>query len=118
MKAKQCFYIDLALRYGVEEAIILQCLREWLQERKADDDYLYRDNRGWLKLSIKQFQAEMPYFSAFKIQNALQCLKSLKLIDICDVELKETLRKRRIMCYSLTIRGYEITEGVGDGCSD
>lgn len=114
MKAKQCFHIDLALRYGLEEAIILQCLREWLQERKADDAYLYRDNRGWLKLSIKQFQAEMPYFSAFKLQNALQYLKSLKLVDIYDVELREPLRKRRVMCYSLTQRGYEITEDIAD----
>ena len=110
---KHNFSVEVALRYGLDEAIVLQCLSLWLKERTNDSDYIQLGGQGWLKLTLKQFQGEMPYFSPFKIKSALEGLQSSKLIAICDVDQQQPVVRRRVMCYSLTERGFELAHGEG-----
>ena len=103
------FPIEAALRYGLAEAIVLSSLAQWLKSRTADEDYFEREGHGWLKLTMKQFQGELPYFSPFKIKTALEVLEQSRLIRVCDAELNCPLIKRKYMCYTLTEHGYQLT---------
>ena len=105
------FSVEIALRYGLAEAIVLQCLSCLLEKRTNDSDYIQQGGQGWLKLTLKQFQGELPYFSPFKIKSALDNLKNSHLIFIGDKTQKQSLIRRKIMSYSLTERGYELTHG-------
>ena len=103
------FSVEAAIRYGLTEAIMLQLLSSWLDERSQDEDYFCWEGRPWLKLTMRQFQSELPYLSPFKLQTSLELLQSCKLIDIYDEKMENSLRRRKLMSYSLTERGYAIT---------
>ena len=109
------FSVEVALRYGLDEAIVLQCLSRWLDERIHDSDYVQQGGQGWLKLTLKQFQGEMPYFSPFKLKSALESLQGCRLINISNVDQKQTVVRRRVMCYGLTERGYELAHSSAGG---
>lgn len=102
------FTAELALRYGVTEAVLLQRFAERLDD-PLDKDLEQGLSNVWLRLSYQQLQADIPFFSLFKIRKAVEMLSFYKLIIICDVELKETLTRRGTLCYGLTRKGYEIT---------
>ena len=104
------FSVEAAVRYGLTEAVVLQCLSQWLAERTDDADYGVQNGCAYLKLTVKQFQGELPYFSPFKIKTALDNLQAYKLITIRDDEFNEALIRRRYMSYSLTSLGLALTQ--------
>lgn len=104
------FSVEVAVRYGLTEAVILQCLSKWLIERTEDADYGVQNGCAYLRLTVKQFQGELPYFSPFKIKTALDNLQAYKLITIRDDAFNEVLVRRRSMSYSLTGLGQALTQ--------
>ena len=104
------FSVEAAVRYGLTEAVVLQCLSQWLAERTDDADYGVQNGCAYLKLTVKQFQGELSYFSPFKIKTALDNLQVYKLITIRDGEFNEALIRRRYMSYSLTSLGLALTQ--------
>lgn len=109
------FSVEVALRYGLAEAIVLQCLSRWLKERTTDSDYVLHDGQGWLRLTLKQFQGELPYFSPFKLKSALDVLQGSQLIRVADAAQNQVLARRKVMSYTLTERGCELTQLGGGG---
>ena len=64
------FSVEVALRYGLAEAIVLQCLGRWLKERTTDSDYILHDGQGWLRLTLKQFQGSLsPSWASVSFKN-------------------------------------------------
>ena len=104
------FSVEAAVRYGLTEAVVLQCLSHWLAVRTEDADYGVQNGCAYLKLTVKQFQGALPYFSPFKIKTALDNLQLYKLITIKDSELNDALVRRRSMSYSLTALGQALTQ--------
>ena len=98
------FDIDIAAKYGVEEAILLNHLWFWIQKNEANDRH-FHDGLYWTYNSIKAFSALFPYMSHKKIRNALQKLEDAGLI------LKGNFNDStydRTMWYTLTEKGKSI----------
>lgn len=69
------FDVDIATRFGVNSAIILQNLQYWIAYNKANEKCYY-EGRYWTYSSVKAFKELFPYLSEYQIRGAIQ-----KLID-------------------------------------
>ena len=108
----QTFIVEHAVRYGLDEAIILSALAQWLVD-KGHMDFCYEQaGCKWLRLSTTQIQAELPYLSPYRIRTALDALACAKLIRTEELEQPFVARRRRLVGYALTEKGYEATEPV------
>lgn len=70
-----CFDIEIAQKYGVNAAILLNNLAHWILHNKANDINFY-DGYYWTYNSRKAYAELFPYMSERQIQTAFQ-----KLID-------------------------------------
>lgn len=66
---------EIAIKYGVEAAILFQNIAYWCEHNRANDQN-YHDGLYWTYNSTKAFTEMFPYFGRNKIRSALQ-----KLID-------------------------------------
>lgn len=64
---------EIAEKYGLLEAIILNHLEHWIEKNKANDMNYY-DGNYWTYNSIKAYGEIFPYASPKQIQNALKKL--------------------------------------------
>ena len=101
-----------AVRYGLVEAIILRSLASWLEERAADENCFVRGDNTWLSLTVAQIHAELPFLSPYRIRTAIDNLTCEKLILTDETDVKFGLRKRKLVSYALSERGYELTHLV------
>ena len=110
---RQSFDVEAAVHYGLTEALVLQCLRQLLDVRTNAADYEVREGCCWIRLTLKQLLAIMPYSSVFKIKGALELLESAKLIRVYQEDVGSFSRKRKLVSYTLTERGQELTSEEG-----
>ncbi len=108
----QTFIVEHAIRYGLDEAIILSTLAQWLVDKGHADFCYEQEGIKWLRLSMAQFQAELAYMSPYRIRTALEALLCAKLIRTEELEQPFVARRRRLVGYALTEKGYEATESV------
>lgn len=96
------FKIEVAIKYGVEEAVILNNLAFWIEHNKANNKHFYEDYY-WTYNSARAFEELFPYFNSKKISRLLNKLEELgaiksgnynavaydrtKWYTICDKEL-------------------------------
>ena len=73
------FDIEIAEKYGVSEAILLQHLWFWIEKNKANEVNFY-DGTYWTYNSAKAFVKLFPYMTQRQIQNALKRLKEKGII--------------------------------------
>lgn len=73
------FDVELAIQYGIKEAILLNHLYFWIEKNKANNVHYY-DNHYWTYNSIKAFKELFPYMSERQINNSLNKLKEQGLI--------------------------------------
>lgn len=73
------FDVDLAVKYGVTEAIILNHFEYWIELNKSNEKNYY-EGRYWTFNSMKAFSEIFPYLSLKKIRNALKHLQDEGLI--------------------------------------
>lgn len=73
------FDVDLAVKYGVTEAIILNHFEYWIELNKSNEKNYY-EGRYWTFNSMKAFSEIFPYLSPKKIRNALKHLQDEGLI--------------------------------------
>ena len=73
MSEQHFFDIEIAKKYGVNEAIIYTNLLFWIKKNKANGTHYY-DGRYWSYNSVKAFQTLFPYLSSRQIRNALDNL--------------------------------------------
>lgn len=73
------FNIELATKYGIEEAIIIENLAFWINKNKANKKHII-NGQYWTYNSSKALKELFPYISEKKIQRILKKLEQLKII--------------------------------------
>lgn len=73
------FDIDLAVEYGVLEAVILNNLDFWISKNEANE-VNFHEGRYWTFNSVRAFQDLFPYATNRKIANALKKLEDRGVI--------------------------------------
>lgn len=68
-----CFEVELAQKYGILEAILLNYFRFWIQKNEANDVH-FHDGTYWTYNSVKAFCDLFPYASTKMIRNAIDHL--------------------------------------------
>lgn len=99
--------VELAVRYGMEEALLLQGLADYMSGLRSGEECVLREGRLWLMVSLRQLQAEFPYMSTYLIRRTLDSLTWEKLLDQTELEPGK-LRRRRINGYALTSKAMEL----------
>lgn len=74
------FDINIAKKYGIEAAIILNNLHFWHERNKANNKHFY-DGKYWIYNSVTAWMDLFPYLSRDKIKNALSKLRVHKIIE-------------------------------------
>lgn len=73
------FTVEIAERYGMLEAVLLNNLYYWIMKNEANDKN-YHDGYYWTYNSAKAFHELFPYASDHRIRNALKHLEEEGLI--------------------------------------
>lgn len=73
------FNVELAKKYGMAEAVLINHFEYWLEHNRANDVNFF-DGRYWTYNSMKAFAEIFPYLSEKKIRNALKNLQDAGLI--------------------------------------
>lgn len=68
------FDTDLAIRYGVEEAIMLHHLCFWIEKNRANEKH-FHEGRYWTYCSAKGFGEIFPFWSAGQIRRIIKSLQ-------------------------------------------
>ena len=108
---KHFFDVDIAKKYGVQCAVILENLYFWIEKNRANDRHYY-DGHYWTYNSKKAFADLMPYMTPKQIDYAIK-----KLVD-ADVLITGNYNKSaydRTLWYAITNYGYSILQNCQMG---
>lgn len=75
------FDVDLAVKYGLQEAIFLENLRFWILKNKANKRHFY-EGRYWTYNSAQAYAALFPYWSKQQVERIIAKLKEQGVIQI------------------------------------
>ena len=100
------FNINIATKYGVHSAIILDNLNYWITKNQANEQHFY-DGHYWTYNSKKAFAELFPYMTERQIDYALK-----KLIDdgIIITGKYNTNKYNQTLWYAITNFGYSILQ--------
>lgn len=100
------FNVDIAKKYGVHSAIILENLNYWITKNEANEQHFY-DGHYWTYNSKKAFSELFPYMTERQIDYALK-----KLIDdgIVITGKYNTNKCNQTLWYAITDFGYSILQ--------
>ena len=73
------FNTDCALKYGIEESIVINNLQFWIIKNKANKKHLIK-NRTWTYNTYKAFSEIFPYWNEHKMKRILDSLVIQKVI--------------------------------------
>ena len=106
MATVHCFDVDIAAKYGVHCAVLLNNIYFWIQKNEANGQNFY-DGKYWTYNSKKAFEELFPYMTARQIDYALK-----KLIDegILETGNYNTSAYDRTLWYTITKKGYSILQ--------
>ena len=74
MSYTHCFDVDVAKRYGVNCAVILNNIYHWITKNEANGENFY-DGYYWTYNSTKAFNDLFPYLTQKQIETALKKLR-------------------------------------------
>lgn len=98
------FNVEVATKYGVHSAILLDNLYYWIEKNRANGIH-YHDGQYWTYNSKKALSELFPYLSEKQVRTALEILKNDGIIitgNYNEVKLDRTL------WYAITKKGYEL----------
>jgi len=98
------FNIDIAKKYGVDEAIIIENLYFWIAHNKANETHLH-DNDYWTYNSVRAFTKLFPYWSNRQIERIINSLEAQELIKIGNYNVSPYDRTK---WFALTNKVYSI----------
>lgn len=98
MPTYHCFSVEIAVRYGVLEAVLLENIKYWVDKNRANGKNIF-DGRPWTYNSVKAFTELFPYASDGQIRRALKKLESEGLLLTGNYN---KLPYDRTMWYALT----------------
>lgn len=108
------FNVEVATKYGIEEAILLKNIYHWIEKNKANEKHFY-NGKYWTYNSIKAFNIIFPYIPARTIARKLQNLINAGLIETDNFN---TSKYDRTLWYSLTNLGESICQNVKSICEN
>ena len=74
------FNVDIAAKYGMAEAVILEHMYFWLEKNRANDRNFF-EGRYWTYNSVKALSVIFPYLTPKKIRSALLKLEKEGLVS-------------------------------------
>jgi hypothetical protein len=92
------FNVEIAIKYGVQEAIIIENIYFWIQKNKANNKHFY-DGEYWTYNSVKAFNVIFPYWTERQITKILKKAEDKKLIRTGNYNEKQYDRTK---WYTLT----------------
>lgn len=112
------FDTDVAKKYGIPAAILLQHFAFWIAKNEANDQNYY-DGNYWTYNSVKAFETLFPYLSTMQIRSALKKLVDEGLVitgNYNQMKYDRTLwyaltEKGKSICYSDKIHLLNLTNG-------
>lgn len=103
---KHTFDVEIAEKYGINCAILIDNLYFWIKKNEANGTNYY-DGKYWTYNSVKAFRILFPYLSARMISNALSKLEEEGLIITGNYNQSSYDRTK---WYALTDKAYSIIE--------
>lgn len=100
------FNVELATRYGILEAVLLNHLEFWIKKNEANGTNYYDENY-WTYNSVKALGILFPYASQNRIRNALKRLEEQGLIMTGNYNKSAY---DRTMWYAFTEKGKSILQ--------
>lgn len=101
------FNVNVANRYGIPEAILLECIRFWVLQNEANK-FNYIEGKYWTFNTAKAFNELFPYLSTDKISRALKHLENEGLILTGNFNKKPMDRTK---WYTVTEKAMALLEG-------
>ena len=98
------FDINIAEKYGINAAIILQNMYYWIEKNRANEKH-FHDGYYWTYNSLKAFEELFPYMSTKQIRGALEKLEEEGII-VCGNYNNSTYDRTK--WYAITDAGYEL----------
>lgn len=109
------FDVELAKKYGIIKAILLEYLCFWQSTNEANNKHFY-DGRYWVYNSIKAFHKLFPYLTEKQIRYALNSMIKDGLIYIGNYNKN---KYDRTLWYSVSDNIYhEVTKAIRENASD
>lgn len=100
------FDIDIAAKYGITEAILLNNMYFWIEKNRANETN-FHDGTYWTYNSVRAFGQLFPYLSDKKIKGAL---KNLITEGILITGNYNKSAYDRTLWYALTEKGFSICQ--------
>lgn len=91
------FNVELAKKYGIEEAIIIENIAFW-QHRNIANNNNFFDNKYWIYNSLSAWQELFPYMTKSKIY---RCLEKLEKKEVLYIGCYNKFKFDRTKWYSL-----------------
>lgn len=98
------FDTNIAEKYGINAAIILQNMYYWIEKNRANEKH-FHDGYYWTYNSLKAFEELFPYMSTKQIRGALEKLEEEGII-VCGNYNNSTYDRTK--WYAITEAGYEL----------
>lgn len=92
------FNVEIATKFGIEEAILLQHIYYWVEKNKANNKH-FHDGRYWAYNSVKAFTTLFPYIPERTLSRKLKNLEEKGLI--ISANYNET-KYDRTLWYTIT----------------
>lgn len=100
------FDVDVAVKYGVNAAILLQNLYWWIQKNRANKLH-YHDGTYWTYNSREAYTKLFPYLSERQVKTAMDKLIADGIVITGDYN---TNRYKRPTWYAITNKGYTLIQ--------
>lgn len=100
------FDVDVAVKYGVNAAILLHNIYWWIQKNKANNRHFYDDNY-WTYNSREAYTKLFPYLSERQVKTAMDKLIADGIVVTGDYN---TDRYKRPTWYAITEKGYTMLQ--------
>lgn len=102
------FNVEIAVKYGILEAILLENIRFWTAKNRANGTHFY-DGRYWIYNSARAFKELFPYATENKIRNALSRLVNAGILQTGNYN---KMKLDRTLWYALTDEGLSIFQNL------
>jgi hypothetical protein len=75
------FDVEIATRFGVQEAIFIENVRFWVLKNKANNKHFYK-GKYWTYNSAKAYAELFPYWSKQQIERIIAKLKEAGILEV------------------------------------
>ena len=107
------FDIDIAKKYGILEAILLNNIQFWIEKNKANEVNYY-DGEYWTFNSTRAYTELFPYVTQRQIKNALKHLREEGILQVGNYN---KLTYDRTLWYAFTEKGKSIVQKCPMDCA-